>query len=69
MFFVIEYDKAGKGAYVFQCDTASEGREYLYDMRGTYPDLSAILCDGEDGDRVIATCESGIRVTDAWPEA
>ena len=63
MFFVIEYDQAGKGAYVFQCDTASEGREYLYDMRGTCPDLTAILCDGEDDDRIMTVWQNGNRVS------
>ena len=56
-FFIVEYNKDGKGREVFECNTAREGREVLQEMRETRPGTCAILCDREDGNRIIAEIE------------
>lgn len=54
MFNIVEFFPAGNSAIVFSCNTAREGYEVLRDMSETRPGLCAMLCDGDNNNRVIA---------------
>lgn len=54
MYLIVEFDRDGRSHPSFECNTAREGREVLQDIRETRPGTCAILCDCDDGNRIIA---------------